>query len=79
MVTPAEYETLSSNSIPIKQRRERLLLMMPKKGSDYFKNFGNCLVWSGQRDLAKHISVDVGAVPPCPHQGERVASVCVCV
>ena len=69
-MTTEEYETLSNPIIPMKQKREKLLIMMPRKGSDFFKNFGNCLVWSEQTALAKHIGVDVAAVPPCPHSGE---------
>lgn len=70
MVTTEEFETLSNHMIPMKQRREKLLIMMPRKGSDFFKNFGNCLVWSEQTALANHIGVDVAAVPKNPHSGE---------
>ncbi len=81
MVTNDEYEILTNIGYTKRQRRSKLLIMLPRKGRDYFENFGKCLVWSGQAELARHIGVDVDNVPPSPHQfgeclrtrGERVA------
>ena len=66
MLTPDEYETLTNPLRPTKQRRELLLLLLPRKGSDHFQIFGRCLVWSGQAELAGRIGVDVSRVPPPP-------------
>ena len=62
MVTSEEYELLTNPGLTLQQKRERLLIMLPRKGSDYFKNFGNCLVWSGQTELARHIGIEPKAV-----------------
>ena len=67
MVTPDEYETLTSTNFNTKQKREKLLLLLPRKGRQYFQNFGKCLVWSGQTDLARHIGIDVLGVPESPY------------
>ena len=32
-----------------------VLLHTTRKGRHYFTNFGKCLVWSGQTELARHI------------------------
>ncbi len=67
MVTSDEYETLTNVAYTKKQQRERLLIILPRKGRNYFQNFGKCLVWSGQVELARHIGVDVDSVPPAPY------------
>ena len=67
MVTNDEYEILTNVAYTRSQQRQRLLTMLPRKGRHYFENFGKCLVWSGQVELARHIGVDVDSVPPPPH------------
>ena len=66
MLTSDEYEMLTNVAFTKKQQRERLLIILPRKGRRYFENFGKCLVWSGQVELARHIGVDVDAVPEAP-------------
>ena len=66
MLTSDEYEMLTNSGRTTKQRREQLLLLIPRKGSDHFQLFGCCLVWSGQEDLARKIGIDVRRVPPPP-------------
>lgn len=68
MVTNDEYETLTNIAYTKKQRREKLLIYLPRKGKLYFEKFGKCLVWSGQVELARHIGVDVESVPAAPYQ-----------
>ena len=68
MVTRDEYETVTNPAYTLKQRRGMLLGFLPRKGSRYYENFSKCLVWSGQVELARHIGVDVGSIPPSPHQ-----------
>ena len=68
MVTSDEYETLTNVAYTKKQQRERLLIILPRKGRRYFENFGKCLVWSGQVELARHIGVDVDSVPEAPYK-----------
>lgn len=67
MVTNDEYETLTNVAYTKKQHREQLLIILPRKGRYYFENFGKCLVWSGQTELARHIGVDVDNIPPAPY------------
>lgn len=70
MLTSDEYATLTNPMYNIKQRRNKLLDMMPRKGRKYFEHFGKNLVWSGQKELASHIGVDVSNVPPPPYEHE---------
>ena len=73
MVTTDEYEMLTSPNFTTRQKRaEKLLKLLPRKGRNYFTNFGKCLVWSGQTELARHIGVDVALVPEPPFQRELV-------
>ena len=72
MVTTDEYEMLTSPNFTTRQKREKLLIWLPRKGRNYFNNFGKCLVWSGQTELARHIGVDVALVPDPPYQRELV-------
>lgn len=67
MLTSDEHEQLSHPMYSMRQKRERLLLLLPRKGKKHFENFGNCLVWSGQGDLAERIGIDVENVPPSPY------------
>ena len=72
MLTHSEVETLSNPFFTPRVRREKLLLMLPRKGTKHFEKFAECLVWSGQRGLAKKIGVEVKKIPPSPYpnQGE---------
>ena len=67
MLTSDEHEQLSHPMYSMRQKRERLLLLLPRKGRNHFENFGKCLVWSGQGDLAEKIGIDVERVPPSPY------------
>jgi len=73
MLTADEHEQLSLPMFSVQNKRERLLLLLPRKGRRHFESFGNCLVWSGQVDLAKAIGIDVDSVPPSPY-GPRTYS-----
>ena len=66
MLTADEYDTLTNTIYSVKARRNKLLDMMPRKGRNYFEHFGKNLVWSGQKELAKHIGVNVDKVPQPP-------------
>ena len=68
MITQDEYEILTNPNLTTKAKREKLLIWLPRKGRNYFVNFGKCLVWSGQTELARHIGVDVAMVPEPPFQ-----------
>lgn len=68
MLTDDEYERLTNPVYTTRQKRSRLLTLLPRKGRDYFTHFGNNLVWSGQTELARHIGVKVDNVPPAPYQ-----------
>ena len=72
MLTQNEVETLSNPFFTSRVRREKLLLMLPRKGKKHFEKFAECLVWSGQRSLARKIGVEVNKIPPSPYpsQGE---------
>lgn len=72
MVTTDEYETLTSPTLNTRTKREKLLIWLPRKGRNYFTKFGKCLVWSGQKELARHIGVDVALVPEPPFKREWV-------
>ena len=67
MLTSDEHEQLSHPMYSMRQKRERLLLLLPRKGKKHFENFGKCLVWSGQGDLAERIGIEVESVPPSPY------------
>jgi len=73
MLTADEHEQLSLPMLSVRNKRERLLLLLPRKGRRHFESFGNCLVWSGQVDLARAIGIDVGSVPESPY-GPRTYS-----
>ena len=70
MVTTDEYQILTNATFTARQKREKLLIWLPRKGRNYFTNFGKCLVWSGQVQLARHIGVDVASVPEAPFKLE---------
>ena len=67
MVTTDEYGILTDPNFTARQKREKLLMWLPRKGMNYFTNFGKCLVWSGQTALATHIGVNVALVPEAPY------------
>ena len=76
MVTTDEYEILTNPNFTARQKREKLLIWLPRKGRNYFTNFGKCLVWSGQTELARHIGVDVALVPEAPFKREWLLLAC---
>ena len=63
MVTYTEYEQVSSPHLPLKQKRDKLLLLLTKKGPNHYVYFCWCIVWSGQRALAEKMHVDLSSVP----------------
>ena len=69
MVTMDEYETLTNPMLSTRQKREKLLIILPRKGKHHFEKFGACLVWSGQEQLAQTIGIDVSNVNPRPANG----------
>ena len=66
MLTLDEVEMLTNPMLSARAKRERLLILLPRKGRNHFENFGKCLVWSGQIDLAKDIGINVESVPSPP-------------
>lgn len=69
MLTSDEYEMLMNPMLSSRAKRERLLILLPRKGRDHFQKFGKCLVWSGQEELARQIGIDVARVPQAPFPG----------
>ena len=68
MLTADEYEQLTQAGLPTRAKREKLLIILPRKGRDHFEVFVKCLVWSGQAELARKIGgEDVDAIPACPY------------
>lgn len=66
MLTADEYELLTSHMTSTRVKREKLLMLLPRKGRDHFLKFSECLVWSGQEELARKIGVDVSSIRPRP-------------
>ena len=69
MLTPDEYHQLTNQFVSDQQKKEQLLILLPRKGKRYFEKFSKCLVWSGQAWLAKQIGIDVASIPPSPYPG----------
>lgn len=67
MLTMDEMEQLTNQYFTTQTRRQKLLLIVPHKGRDHFEKFCECLVWSGQEELAAKIGVPVSNIPPSPH------------
>ena len=67
MLTENELEILTNRNFTTRARREKLLLCLPRKGIRHFEKFAECLVWSGQSELAKKIGVPLEQIPPSPH------------
>lgn len=69
MLTTDEMETLQNPYFTTRVRREKLLIILPRKGRAHFQKFAECLVWSGQEELARKIGVPVERIPPSPYPG----------
>jgi hypothetical protein len=67
MLTADEFEQLTNPHFTTQTRRQKLLLFIPRKGRAHFEKFGECLVWSGQSELARKIGVPVEDIRPSPH------------
>ena len=76
MLTSDEMEQLQNSVYTTRQRREKLLIIIPHKGRSHFEKFAECLVWSGQTDLARKIGVPVKDIRPSPHP--RKQTLCTC-
>ena len=70
MLTADEFEQLTNQLFTTQNRRQKLLLFIPRKGRTHFEKFCECLVWSGQTELARKIGVPVEKIPPSPHPCE---------
>ncbi len=66
LLTADEFELLTNPLISERVRREKLLIMLPRKGKNHFQRFSECLVWSGQEALATRIGIDLGNIRPRP-------------
>ena len=71
MLTSDEMEQLTNPHFSTRARREKLLLFIPRKGRSHFEKFAECLVWSGQTELASKIGVPVKDIRPSPHPSEQ--------
>lgn len=71
MLTSDEVEQLTNRLYTTRARREKLLLFIPRKGRAHFEKFAECLVWSGQAELAKKIGVPLHEIPPSPYPCEQ--------
>lgn len=78
MVTYAEYEQVSNPQLTLKQKRDKLLLLLTRKGPNHFRQFSWCVVWSGQKELAEKMQVDLSSVPKSI-DGERFPTAHVCL
>ncbi|CAI8056978.1 hypothetical protein GBAR_LOCUS31036 [Geodia barretti] len=67
MLTADEFEQLTNPHFTTQTRRQKLLLFIPRKGRAHFEKLGECLVWSGQSELARKIGVPVEDIRPSPH------------
>ncbi len=45
-----------------RDRRDKVLSILPRKGKHYYTLFCKCVVWSGQIELAERMGVDVSIV-----------------
>ena len=45
-----------------RERREEILMIIPRKGKDFYRLFCECVVWSGQMELAQRMSYDITTV-----------------
>ena len=56
LLTTEEYEQLLFSGLSLKEKRERLLLsIIPRKGRTHFEKFCQCLILSGQKELARKL------------------------
>lgn len=79
MVTNDEFEVLTNVAYTKSQLKQKLFTtILPRKGRYYFENFGKCLVWSGQEEIARHIGIDVDSVPQCPYAVSDTGKVVWC-
>lgn len=76
MLTSDEHEQLTNTHYTTRIRREKLLLFIPRKGAAHFEKFAECLVWSGQTELARKIGIPVDEIAPSPYPTEQ-GSVCL--
>ena len=67
MLTSDEVEQLTNRLYSTRARREKLLLFLPRKGRAHFEKFAECLVWSGQKELAVKIGIPTDTLPPSPY------------
>lgn len=74
MLTSDEVEQLTNRLYTTRARREKLLLFIPRKGRAHFEKFAECLVWSGQAELAKKIGVPLHEIPPSPYPLPQLTS-----
>ena len=57
-LTPDECDTLSSGQMTRRQKVEKILLLLPRKITSNFNGeriLVECIIWSGQQDLAKKL------------------------
>ena len=71
MLTSDEHEQLTNTHYTTRIRREKLLLFIPRKGAAHFEKFAECLVWSGQTELAKKIGIPVEEIAPSPYPTQQ--------
>ena len=70
MLTADEFEQLTNQLFTTQNPRQKLLLFIPRKGRAHFEKFCECLVWSGQTELARKIGVPVEKIRLSPHPCE---------
>ena len=75
----SEYDDLVRGQGTLKDRKDRLLTSLPRKGRNYFATFCRCLVWSGQGYLAEEMGFNAASVPSNPNYGKYQGLCCVCV
>ena len=64
LISPDEYRLLHdmSGKSTERERRDKVLMNLPRKGKDFYSLFCKCIVWSGQVELARRMGVDVSSV-----------------
>lgn len=70
VINMSEYEDLTRGQGTLRDRKDRLLTNLPRKGRNYFAAFCRCLVLSGQGHLAEEMGFDVSSVSSHSNYGK---------
>lgn len=73
LVSPEEYRVIqeSYGQITERDRRDKVLMALPRKGKDFYTLFCKCVVWSGQIELAQRMGFDVTSMDNISKHGGK--------